>query len=130
MDALNMRQVESLAEYHCPYPLRPTFIFPQSRYIYTYSLPGLVVKGASHVDCAGHVFHRKCSAYVTACDLVSNSRGYNQQKYSMLLNPEWIQMNDIFPSTHNLINILFDNVEIGFRLINDTARNSGLCSIK
>lgn len=41
----------------------------------TYSLSGLVIQGPGDVDRARHVFHRKGTAYVTARDLISNTRG-------------------------------------------------------
>lgn len=49
----------------------------------THPLPRFVIQRSGHVDGSCHVFDGESAAYVTACDLVSNTRGWKRRKNTL-----------------------------------------------
>lgn len=45
-----------------------------------YPLSSFIIQSASNINGASHILHSERTAYVTACDLVSNTRGWKKKK--------------------------------------------------
>lgn len=46
----------------------------------THPFPGFIIQNTGDINCAGHILHSKSTAYVTARNLVSNTRGCETKK--------------------------------------------------
>lgn len=57
------------------YTLYKTINENRAKFCATYPLPSFIIQCPSHVNGAGHIFDSERAPYVTACDLVSNTRG-------------------------------------------------------
>lgn len=49
----------------------------------TYPFSGLVVERPGHINGARHILDGKRTAYVTACDLVSNTRRWKENRINI-----------------------------------------------
>ena len=52
--------------------------------INTHPLPGFVIQRSGDVNGSRHVLDSEGTSYVTACDLVSNTRGWNKERYVVI----------------------------------------------
>lgn len=56
-----------------------------SIYDFTYPFSRFVIQRSGYIDSTSHILDGKSAAYVTACDLVSNTRGWKENSLLVLI---------------------------------------------